>query len=380
MRTFFKFILVVLVLSFSNGACAVLQEDSITVSLLTCSPGKDLYSMFGHSGVRVCNHTTGEDVVFNYGMFNYDADNFIYRFIKGETDYELGAEYAYGFFRRYKANGHKVVEQVLNFNEQEKELLLDLLMENYRPENRVYRYNFLYDNCTTRARDMLEKTIELCNGKIIYSDAGWGKETFRTVLHRFTSPSPWVEFGIDMLLGAEVDETTTFREWMFIPSQYELSVDNGLIVAFSDSTAHGLLLDSYDVVSTDATESSALLITPNVVFAALLLSVVGICIFDIRRRKLLWGLDIVLMTLQGLAGIVVSFLFFFSEHPAVGSNWLVWVFNPLPLLSLVLIVKSLRNKRKNWLITANMSALSVFVIAIPFLPQKLPAIKIPSTQ
>ena len=78
MRTFFKFILVVLVLSFSNGACAVLQEDSITVSLLTCSPGKDLYSMFGHSGVRVCNHTTGEDVVFNYGMFNYDADNFMY--------------------------------------------------------------------------------------------------------------------------------------------------------------------------------------------------------------------------------------------------------------------------------------------------------------
>lgn len=369
MRTILTIILFFFAAFSANSSYAVISEDSLTVSLLTCSPGKDLYSMFGHSGIRVRNHTTGEDVVFNYGMFNYNADNFIYRFIKGETDYELGAEYAYGFFRRYRADGHSVVEQVLDFSDEEKRLLLDLLLENYRPENRVYRYNFLYDNCTTRARDIIEKTIELGNGKIIYTDKEWREETFRAVLHRFTSSYPWAEFGIDMLLGAEVDKTATFTEWMFIPSQYKLLVDNGCIVAFDGLTTRHLLHGTFDVVSADATVSDTLLITPNVVFTVLLLVVVGVCIFDIRRRRLFWWLDIVLMTTQGLAGVLISFLFFFSEHPAVGSNWLVWVFNPLPLLALVPIVKSLLNMRKNWLITANMSALSLFVVAMPFLPQ-----------
>ena len=141
--------------------------DSVRVSLLTCAAGGEIYSLFGHTAIRYENYTRGIDAVFNYGMFNFNAPNFIFRFALGETDYQLGVTDYEHFAAEYNYLGRDVWQQTLNLTEEEKERLIALLTENYRPENRVYRYNFFYDNCATRPRDQIERAV---NGTLQYAD------------------------------------------------------------------------------------------------------------------------------------------------------------------------------------------------------------------
>lgn len=377
-------ITVLLCLSFKVSAVALPHENayadsaSYRVSLLTCSPGEDLYSMFGHSGIRLRNNVTGEDLVFNYGMFNYDADNFIFRFVRGETDYELGVEYAEDFFWRYGVRKHGVVEQELDLTDKQKRKLVLLLYDNYRPENRVYRYNFLYDNCTTRARDVIEKAVSEDGGGVEYlieSDS----VSFRTILHGFTGVYPWVEFGIDMLLGAEVDRIANRRESMFIPSYYKKDVDGATVVYVDGTTCGKRLVKNASEVLTDKIvhEETSFLLTPIFVFWFMFAAVLIISVIDIRRCRSTWWVDLILLTVQGLAGVIIAFLFFFSEHPAVGTNWLVVVFNPLPLLLMFWIINSRRKCQLCWLSTAYLAVMSLFVLSIPFIPQVLNPAMIP---
>lgn len=366
--------LIILLLTFSSmplyaGEVEKVKEDSLRISLLTCSPGEELYTMFGHSGIRVRNVSTGMDLVFNYGMFNYDADNFIYRFVKGETDYELGAEYADGFFSRYARKGHEVVEQTLNLTAEQKRRLTVLLFDNHRPENRVYRYNFLYDNCTTRARDVIERSIGDCGGRLFYEGANV-EVSFREILHEFTRPYPWAEFGIDMLLGEEVDKLPTRRQVMFIPSYFENEIDNAVVSSGSLSECSVPLLLRRDVMeSADRYVADECFLTPNAVFWFLFVFTLALCVVDVRRRKVSWWWDAFLMTCQGLAGVLVAFLFFFSEHPAVGSNWLIVVFNPLPLVAMWWVVRSIKTCRTCWVSSANLAVLLLFALAMPVIPQ-----------
>ncbi len=377
-------ITVLLCLSFKVSAVALPHENtyadsaSYRVSLLTCSPGEDLYSMFGHSGIRLRNNVTGEDLVFNYGMFNYDADNFIFRFVRGETDYELGVEYAEDFFWRYGVRKHGVVEQELDLTDKQKRKLVLLLYDNYRPENRVYRYNFLYDNCTTRARDVIEKAVSEDGGGVEYlieSDS----VSFRTILHGFTGVYPWVEFGIDMLLGAEVDRIANRRESMFIPSYYKKDVDGATVVYVDGTTCDKRLVKNASEVLTDKIvhEETSFLLTPIFVFWFMFAAILIISFIDIRRCRSTWWVDLILLTVQGLAGVIIAFLFFFSEHPAVGTNWLVVVFNPLPLLLMFWIINSRRKCQSCWLSTAYLAVMSLFVLSIPFIPQVLNPAMIP---
>ena len=143
-------------------------SDSFEISLLTCTPGPVAYTMYGHSALRVHNFTANLDLVFNYGVFDYNEDNFVFKFVKGETDYILAAEYSVGFFERYRDEGAGIMEQVLNLSQEECNILNGLLMENLQPANRMYRYNWLYDNCTTRARDMIERAVQ---GEVRYHAA-----------------------------------------------------------------------------------------------------------------------------------------------------------------------------------------------------------------
>ena len=189
------------------------QRDSIRFSLLTCAPGPVVYELFGHTAIRYQNFTRSTDIVFNYGMFDFDTPNFSYRFAKGQADYQLGINSIDGFRRSYARRSSSVYEQELNLTANEKLRLQQALFVNYQPENRVYRYNYFYNNCTTCARDQIEKCI---NGKVIYPEGQTGK-SFRSVIHEYTVRSPWDELGIDLLLGAEADEEIGVREQMFAP-------------------------------------------------------------------------------------------------------------------------------------------------------------------
>ena len=340
------------------------QTDSIQFSLLTCAPGCEIYALFGHTAIRYQNFSKGVDLVFNYGMFSFDTPHFVYRFVKGETDYQLGiTPYSY-FESEYAFRGSSVYQQVLNLTYLEKISLLKLLQDNYLPENRVYRYNYFYDNCTTRARDQIERSIQ---GKVVYPSVDWHK-TFRGIVHEFTKGSPWDELGIDLCLGAEADKPIDIRQQMFAPFYMRYFAQDAYIQT-PDGVRRPLVLREEKIVDAELDTESSRKITPMIAAALFLLLNVIIGFFQWRKQMIFWGWDILLYAVQGMAGCIIAFLFFISSHPTVGSNWLLLLFNPLPLFYLPFMVYRELKHKKDLYHTCNLVYLTLFMALFPFLPQ-----------
>ena len=341
------------------------SPDSIRFSLLTCAPGSEIYALFGHTAIRYQNFSRGTDVVFNYGMFSFNTPHFVWRFVKGDTDYRLGiTPYRY-FEAEYALRGSSVWQQTLNLTEGEKLRLLALLEDNYRPENRVYRYNYFYDNCTTRARDQIEKCIE---GRVVYP-AGSPRKTFRNIVHEFTAGSPWDELGIDFCLGAEADRPIDGRSQMFAPF-YMKEFASGACIESADGTRRPLVACEAKIVDVEPEPSPAFPVTPMAAASLFLALNVLVGWLQWKRRRIFWGWDILLYASQGLAGCVIAFLFFVSSHPTVGSNWLLFLFNPIPLLYLPVMVYRERKRKKDLYHPANMVCLTLFIVLFLLLPQK----------
>lgn len=342
------------------------STDSIRFSLLTCAPGTEIYSLFGHTAIRYENYTRRIDVVFNYGMFSFNTPNFIFRFVAGETDYQLGiTPYSY-FEAEYAMRGSSVYQQVLNLTQSEKERLLTILENNYLPENRIYRYNYFYDNCTTRARDKIEECIE---GKVVYPDSLSGK-SYRSIVHEFTAGSPWDEFGIDLCLGAEADKEINKRQQMFSPFYMKYYASNAYIVD-AGGTRRPLILDETKIVDVEPDEVQPGFVLSPLMCGALFLALCVVMAWgQWKTQRIWWGWDIVLYGLQGLAGCIIAFLFFFSVHPTVGSNWLLILFNPIPLLYLPFMVYKAVKRKKDYYHVGNMVYLTLFITILPFCGQE----------
>lgn len=342
------------------------STDSIRFSLLTCAPGTEIYSLFGHTAIRYENYTRRIDVVFNYGMFSFNTPNFIFRFVAGETDYQLGiTPYSY-FEAEYAMRGSSVYQQVLNLTQSEKERLLTILENNYLPENRIYRYNYFYDNCTTRARDKIEECIE---GKVVYPDSLSGK-SYRSIVHEFTAGSPWDEFGIDLCLGAEADKEINKRQQMFSPFYMKYYASNAYIVD-AGGTRRPLILDETKIVDVEPEEVQPGFILSPLMCGALFLALCVVMAWgQWKTQRIWWGWDVVLYGLQGLAGCIIAFLFFFSIHPTVGSNWLLILFNPIPLLYLPFMVYKAVKRKKDYYHVGNMVYLTLFITILPFCGQE----------
>lgn len=342
------------------------STDSIRFSLLTCAPGTEIYSLFGHTAIRYENYTRRIDVVFNYGMFSFNTPNFIFRFVAGETDYQLGiTPYSY-FEAEYAMRGSSVYQQVLNLTQSEKERLLTILENNYLPENRIYRYNYFYDNCTTRARDKIEECIE---GKVVYPDSLSGK-SYRSIVHEFTAGSPWDEFGIDLCLGAEADKEINKRQQMFSPFYMKYYASNAYIVD-AGGTRRPLILDETKIVDVEPEEVQPGFILSPLMCGALFLALCVVMAWgQWKTQRIWWGWDIVLYGLQGLAGCIIAFLFFFSVHPTVGSNWLLILFNPIPLLYLPFMVYKAVKRKKDYYHVGNIVYLTLFITILPFCGQE----------
>lgn len=338
--------------------------DSLCVSIITCEPGKDLYTKFGHTALRIQNSSNNDDIVFNYGCFNYNSDNFVYKYILGQTDYLLEAEPAAYFIERYKRMGVKVSEQVLNLTPSEESKLFILLEENLLPENQEYRYSWLYDNCTERARDMLEKAVE---GKIRYNRKSQDM-TVRDILRGCLKNTPWIDFGINMILGFEIDKVADQRTKMFIPAFFENEVD-GATIERTNNSPIDYVLQKKILLDGSYEEEDSWIPTPIITFSILAAIVVLITLIDIRRRLLTLWIDVLLHILQGIAGILVSFLFFFSEHPAVDSNMLVIVFNPLSILYATWLIFCHVKRRRNIFAGINLVILALFIISMFWAPQ-----------
>ena len=338
--------------------------DSVRISLLTCAPGSEIYALFGHSAIRYENPEKDQDWVFNYGMFSFKEPNFVMRFVKGETDYQLGVVPFRYFETEYALRGSSVYQQVLNLTDEEKVRLISLLEENYLPSNRVYRYNYFYDNCTTRARDKVEESIQ---GKVVYPETK--KEvSFRDIIHEFTAGSEWGEFGIDLCLGSEADEPIDERKQMFAPF-YMMEAARGAMIHRAD-TVVPLVLEEFKVVDAVLEDESAFPLSPMTCAMGLLVATAFVVGWGIRKGRPCLAWNVLMFFLQGLGGCIVAFLFFFSLHPTVGSNWLLMLFHPLALFYLpIMIYRGIKGKKDpyHWL---NVVLLTSFMILMPFISQE----------
>ena len=347
------------------------KHDSIRLSLLTCAAGQEIYSLFGHSAIRYENYTQGIDLVFNYGIFDFNAPNFVLRFALGETDYKLGVSSFEHFTAEYTFLGRDVWQQTLNLRQAEKITLITLLATNYRPENRTYRYNFFYDNCATRPRDMIEKAVI---GQIVYAsdmtDTATGV-TFRDMLREYSKEHPWASFSMDLCMGPKADKQISRRTQMFVPFHLQEEFRQAHIQD-SANNMRPLISDERTVVEAITLSENDILNVLTPMRLAWLLFIIVLCstFYGVRHQKSFWGIDLIIFPAAGLAGCILTFLALFSQHPAVSPNYLIFLFHPLHLLCIPFIIKQVRKREKSLYMMANLIVLTFFIAFWPVIPQR----------
>ena len=346
MRTLGVFILCVVFLlpTKAERYDPLVYMDSVEFSLITCSPHEEIYSLYGHTALRFrdLHANRQEDVVFNWGVFSFKAPFFVARFVFGLTDYELEIAPFQAFCKYYQRWGSSVTEQVLNLTSEEKLALNQALEENYQPENRVYRYNYFYDNCSTRPRDIIERSIR---GKVMYDQREGYEPSFREMIHAKTSHHPWATFGNDMLLGVKADRKTTRQEQEFLPENLLYDFDHARING-ADGSWRPLVKERRQPVKpgVQVVESDFIL---SPMECAVLLLIASLLVFAIewKRKKTFKYWDAALMTLTGMAGCVL-FVMIFSQHPTTSLNLQLLLVNPVHLFYLPAVLR--RRRTRYW--------------------------------
>ena len=326
------------------------------ISLVTCYPGSRNYELYGHTMIRV--QIEGQDLLFNYGIFNFKQSGFIYRFVKGDCDYSLAA-----YPMQYLTQGYedrKIVEQVLDLDDAQKVDIISFLWNNVQPENAVYRYGWAYNNCATKPRDIIENAV---GGSLEYGNPKRGEATFRSIMAYFDKNYPWQQFGIDMVLGYDLDHKLDYREQMFSPII--------LMEAMADATqerdgkripvvkATNILVEGGDEGA--VLGPTPMVLTPMFVLTLLLVIVLAVTIKErLGKRHYRW-LDSVVFGVYGLVGVLVAFLTFVSSHYGTSSNLhIVWLH---PLLLLPAIMEWIKRMRPLVAIIHVVNALLIVLLA-----------------
>lgn len=354
-----------------HGDSVAIMRDRAEISLVTCYPGPDIYELYGHTMLRVRYH--GADVVYNYGIFDFDSPNFIYRFVKGETDYKLAGYDAVYMLRGYRSR--KVVEQKLNLTPSESMQVVWALVENARPENATYRYNYVYDNCATRPRDIIESAL---GGKLHYGPMH-DTITFREEMRHYNSNYAWQQFGIDLVLGSGIDYTLTYREQMFVPMVLmrafaEAGVDRG-------GTVEPLVSET--VVLNDGSDEGDILpptpwwMSPMAAAVALFMITLAVSCRDLRRKKVNRAFDSALFGLAGVSGLLIFFLIFVSTHAATSPNFNGFWLHPFALLPAIFIWIKKAKRLLYFYHFANFALIILLLASWYFLPQAANAAAFP---
>ena len=326
------------------------KYDSIEVSLLTCSPHEEIYSLYGHTALRwhdlhQSGPSAGNDIAFNWGIFNFNKPYFVLRFVFGLTDYELGIMPFLYFCTYYEKWGSSVTEQVLNLSNEEKMKLEAALQKNLQPENRIYRYNYFYDNCSTRPRNIIEECI---NGKVEYAQREDYTPSYREMVGVCTRNHPWGTFGNDILLGIKADFKTDMRQQEFLPDNLLYDFDRAQI--YADGTYRPLVKERRMVVlpGVQIIEKDFPL-TPTECAVVLLIVALLLRGLEWKLKKVFVWWDVLLMLAQGLAGCVL-FAMIFSQHPTTSLNLQILLLNPLPLFFIPSMIRGKKTKWQNLLL------------------------------
>ena len=293
------------------------------VSLLTADPGTELYSSFGHSAIRMRElGPGGRDLVFNFGTFDFDTPNFYGKFATGKLNYMLSVATYDRFIVEYDYYKRGLREQVLDLNEEQKDFLLQHLDAQYAPERRFYKYDFFYNNCATKIRDAFDVVI---GEQLVWSDTLAEEKTFRNLIDEFVLPLPWADFGIDLALGSVIDRPATELEKQFLPTYMEQAFAKATIV--KNGVSRPLVKQSRELLEYPKEATQQSLLNPSVVFWFLAIIFAALTGYGFKKGKLMKVLDIALFGILGILGLVVTFLWFFTDHSATLWNWnILWAF------------------------------------------------------
>ena len=314
-------IFIIALLSVFNSLAFPLSKEA-EISILTCSPGAQLYSLFGHTAIRVSDPSQRFDYVFNFGTFDFETQGFYLKYAQGLLLYQLAITSYPHFLSSYQEENRSVYSQTLKLDSLEKQILFDLLLENYRPENRSYLYNFLFDNCTTRSRDIVQKSLPLpINWHLANTD-----KNFWNLLDEYLRVSPWVKWGIHTILGQPGTRKATTFEYMFLPDYLMYGLDS--------ATYNGKpLVEKTEILyqAPPLRVNTPWYLSPWFIFSLGVLLLI-LLLQNQKNLMLLNTVSCLFFLFTGIVGILIVFLGFFTEHPITAPNWNILWANPLNLI------------------------------------------------
>ena len=323
-------------------------SSNAKISLLTCEPGQEIYSLFGHSAIWVYDVNNNINTVFNYGTFDYDAPNFTSNFLKGKLSYWLATENANRFFVTYDYLKRGVTENQVLLDSIQMNMLYGALLENALPENKMYLYDFFFDNCSTRIGDLLENEL----GTLSYEQDG--NKSLRDQLHEYLEGRDWTSFGIDLIIGSKADMSATAKQQMFLPDYLQ---SNLISAKRGESTVLG---NSKVIVSHQRAKVHSFWITPLFLFTLLLLLEV-IILGSSLPIKWLTLYDFVWIAIVVLASVILMFMWLGTDHQACSQNYNLICFNPLIICWLFIKWLNINHSYLTW-------ASVLIVLPMLFLP------------
>lgn len=345
-----------LLLSAGQFLYAQTPPDTVTVttapgkqiSLITCGVGEELYTAFGHTAIRIKNMETGSDVVYNYGTFNFYDSLFYVKFTLGKLNYYLDKEYFGDFVENYREDGRTVKEQVLNLGEEEIRMIEKYLEHNALPQNREYRYDFVFDNCATRVRDIFQNVLA---PQFNYGDIMQGRKvSFRAVINEYLAQQHWPRLGINLLLGSQIDSLMNNESALFLPDLLHGAM------AKATFKKKAVVMEEQILVVGEAVPS--VLNWPMISGIIILLG--SLLVFNIRTLaplKNIWS-RIVLFVL-GFLGLLMLFMWLGTDHQSCRNNY-----NILWAVPTHFIMAFLRFRYRAWVRLYAFASISLLIVAI----------------
>ncbi len=338
-------------------------------SLLTIEPGDQLFSLFGHTSLRIKDPVTGIDQTYNYGTFDFNTDDFYWKFALGNLQYFLSITPFENAKKDYLRNGRAVIEQRLNLSSKQTKRLYNYLQTNAQPENRYYSYEFFYDNCTTR----IFKAIKAATGDslLLQRSLNADQKSYRQFINSYLRPVPWVKLGINILLGLPADDIPTGPKTLFLPDILKKIFGNANIQKTDTSVA--LVTSQTIYAPSNNTGLIPPLLTPKLAFWSLFFVMVPFGI-AFPEKTLFWSwVDRILFNIVGGVGILIVFFWLFSAYPVTKWNAnIVWTL--IAPVGFFLFTTKKKSPSEAWRLT-ELIILGVLLISMTFflIHQNIPA-------
>ena len=355
MKTTLSILLLFVVTTFTQISAQQLSNKA-TISVITCGPGDQLYSTFGHSAFRVFDPLQNFDKVYNYGTFDFNAPNFYLNFAKGKLTYLLSTTSFSRFLREYQYENRWVKTQQLNLSSKEIQLVFEFLETNAKPENRAYKYDFFYNNCSTKIEDVLKVILK---DKLVFNNSHiTTHKTHRDLIADYTINQKWSKFGIDLALGAVIDKEASKDDYKFLPDYIFKAIENATI-----KTSNGTipLVKKEQNILLHKPINNNNLITPFYLILILSLIIIYATYKNYKLVKKTKIIDFLLLFTTGFIGVLVLLLWFATTHTATYNNLnFLWAFAP----NLVVSFFMLKDKQPKWTLYYFIALIILMVIML----------------